>query len=114
MKSEIFDKAQVILKSRRQNAVLENERRIEEINKKLPQIRVINDTIANSGKELIRICMSAGRNSQSSQEVQQKIEKLKRDNIDAQKTSRWHLVHNGYPADYLDIHYTCPKCNDTG
>jgi DNA replication protein DnaC len=24
------------------------------------------------------------------------------------------LVANGYPEDYLDIHYTCSKCNDTG
>lgn len=114
MKPEIFDKARIILQNRRQNAVLENEQHIEEINEKLPQIREINNKIANSGKELIKICMSAGKNPQNSEYVQQKIERLKRDNLEAQQASRWHLVHNGYPADYLDIHYTCPKCNDTG
>lgn len=108
MKSEIFDKAQLILQNRRQNAVIENERRIDEINKRIPQIREINNTIASAGKELIKICMAGGK------DVQQRIDRLKHDNLDAQKASRWHLVQNGYPADYLDIHYTCSKCNDTG
>lgn len=108
MNSEIFDKAQIILQNRRRNAVIENERRIDEINMRIPQIREINNTIANAGKELIRI-MGAGGNN-----VQQKIEQLKRNNLDAQFASRSLLVENGYPADYLDIHYTCNKCSDTG
>jgi len=108
MKSEIFDKAQIILQNRRQNAVIENERRIDEINKKIPQIREINDKIANAGKELIKICMAGGN------DVQQRIEKLKRENLDAQALSRRLLVRNGYPADYLDLKYNCPKCSDTG
>ena len=28
--------------------------------------------------------------------------------------SRKILTDNGYPADYLDMHYSCPKCHDTG
>ncbi|MCM1507287.1 MAG: ATP-binding protein [Ruminococcus flavefaciens] len=108
MKSEIFEKVQIIIQNRRRNAVIENERRIDEINERIPQIREINNTIANAGKELIKI-IRAGDNDK-----QQRIEKLKRDNLDAQKASRWCLVQNGYPADYLDIHYTCPVCSDTG
>jgi len=108
MKSEIFDKAQIILQNRRQNAVIENERRIDEINRKIPQIRGSNDKIANAGKELIKICMAGGN------DVQQRIEKLKRENLEAQALSRRLLVRNGYPADYLDLKYNCPKCSDTG
>lgn len=110
MNREIFDKAQIILQNRRHNAIVENDRRIQEINRKLPQIREINNQIANAGKDLIKICMSGCDNVQK----QQMIEKLKHDNLDAQKASRWHLVNNGYPADYLEIHYNCPKCSDTG
>lgn len=110
MNSEIFDKAQIILQNRRHNAIIENDRRIQEINQRLPQIRKINSQIADTGKDLIKICMSGCTEVQR----QQRIEKLKQDNLDAQKKSRWHLVNNGYPADYLDIHYTCPKCSDTG
>ena len=33
---------------------------------------------------------------------------------EAQEKKRELLVKNGYPADYLDVPYTCKKCNDTG
>lgn len=33
-------------------------------------------------------------------------------NLRAQKCEM--LVANGYPADYLNLHYRCNKCNDTG
>lgn len=108
MKSEIFDKAQLIIQNRRQNAVIENDRRIDEINQRIPQIQAINNKIAGAGKELIKIIMAGG------DDVQQKIDSLKRDNLNAQAMSRQLLVQNGYPADYLEIHYTCSKCNDTG
>ena len=38
MDSEIFDKAQAILTNRRKRAESENEARIDELNKKIPQI----------------------------------------------------------------------------
>lgn len=72
MNSEIFDKAQIILQNRRRNAVVENERRIDEINMRIPQIREINNTIASAGKDLIKIIGAGGT------DVQQKIEQLKR------------------------------------
>lgn len=110
MKSEIFEKAQIIIQNRRRNAVVENERRIDEINNRIPQIKAINGVIFNTGQEVVRaVFAEKNRNTQ-----QQKIEKLKRDNLEAQAMSRRLLVENGYPADYLDIHYTCTKCNDTG
>ncbi|MDE6665884.1 MAG: ATP-binding protein [Ruminococcus sp.] len=110
MKSEIFEKAQLIIQNRRRNAITENEKRTDEINNKIPQIKVINDTIFNTGQEAVKIIFAEkNKNVQ-----QQKIEKLKRDNLEAQAVSRQLLVANGYPADYLDIHYNCKKCNDTG
>ncbi|MDE6500934.1 MAG: ATP-binding protein [Ruminococcus sp.] len=108
MKSEIFEKAQIILQKRRQNAVIENEHRISEINKRIPEIQAFNAQIASAGKELIKIYTSGGT------DIPQRIEKLKRSNIYAQANSRRLLVNNGYPADYLEIHYNCTKCNDTG
>ncbi len=110
MNAEIFEKAQLIIQSRRRNAVIESERRINEINNIIPEIKVINDTIFNTGQEAVKtVFAEKDRNIQK-----QKIEKLKQDNLEAQAVSRQLLVSNGYPADYLDIHYTCKKCNDTG
>ncbi|MDE5619217.1 MAG: ATP-binding protein [Ruminococcus sp.] len=110
MKSEIFEKAQIIIQNRRRNAITESERRTDEINNKIPQIKVINDTIFNTGQKAVKIIFA-----EKNKDVQQKkIEQLKRDNLEAQEFSRRMLLSNGYPADYLDIHYTCKKCNDTG
>lgn len=109
MNPEIFDKAQRIIKNRRLNALSENERRIDEINEKIPQIKAINEVIFNTGRELIGTIGAGGV-----ADMKNRIERLRRDNLDAQALSRQKLVENGYPPDYLDMHYTCTKCNDTG
>ena len=109
MDSEIFDKAQAILTNRRMKAVSENESRIREINNKIPQIREINEVLFNTGKELISI-ISGGKG----QDISEKIEQLRQYNLGAQAMSRKILAENGYPEDYLDMHYTCDKCSDTG
>ncbi|MDD7516633.1 ATP-binding protein [Ruminococcus flavefaciens] len=109
MDNAIFDKAQSIMTSRRMKAVSENEQRIAEVNQKIPQIREINEVLFNTGKELISI-ISNGRG----EDVSQKVEQLKQYNLGAQAMSRKILAENGYPEDYLDMHYTCPVCSDTG
>ncbi|MBR3666503.1 MAG: ATP-binding protein [Ruminococcus sp.] len=109
MDSEIFDKAQAILTLRRKKAETENEERIREINEKIPQIREINEVIFNTGKELISI-ISNGRGK----DISDKVEQLKQYNLGAQAMSRKILAEYGYPEDYLDMHYTCPKCCDRG
>ena len=109
MDSEIFDKAQAILTLRRKKAETENEERIREINEKVPQIREINEVIFNTGKELITI-ISNGKGK----DISDKVEQLKQYNLGAQAMSRKILAEYGYPEDYLDMHYTCPKCCDRG
>lgn len=109
MDSEIFDKAQAIMTNRRMRAISENEARITEINQKVPQIREINEVLYNTGKELISII-----SDKNSPDVAKKIEQLRQYNLGAQEMSRKILAANGYPEDYLDIHYNCPICCDTG
>jgi DNA replication protein DnaC len=109
MDSEIFDKAQAILTLRRKKAETENEERIREINEKIPQIREINEVIFNTGKDLISI-ISNGKGK----DISDKVEQLKQYNLGAQAMSRKILAEYGYPEDYLDMHYTCPKCCDRG
>lgn len=86
----------------------QNQRRIEEINRKIPQIREINDALFATGRELIRIITSGGSTAQ------QQIEQLQQNNLGAQEMSRQLLIQNGYPADYLDVQFSCKKCGDTG
>ena len=109
MDSAVFERAQAIMTTRRMKAVSENDQRIAEVNKKLPQIKEINDALFSTGKELITL-ITESRNT----DVSRKIEELRRNNLGAQEMSRKILTDNGYPADYLDMHYSCPKCHDTG
>ncbi len=109
MNNGIFEKAQSMMKDRRQRAINENERRIQEINEKIPQIREVNAQIFNTGKDLIKLMTSKDKS-----QLDAKIEQLRRYNIGAQAMSRQILSANGYPQDYLDVHYCCDKCHDTG
>lgn len=108
MDSEIFERAQAIMTNRRQQAARANEKCIEEINQKIPQIREINKQLCNTGRDLIGIIRSGGS------DAEKRIEQLKNSNIAAQTMSRRLLAENGYPENYLDIHYSCPACQDTG
>ena len=108
MKPEVFEKAQLIMQKRRQNIIVENDRRIDEVNEKIPEIRAINDELFNTGKKIIGIIRAGGN------DVQQKIEKLKQENLGAQDYSKSLLIKNGFPEDYLNIRYNCEKCDDTG
>ncbi len=109
MDSEIFDKTHAILSQRRAKAIAENDRRIAEINEKIPEIKEINDALYNTGKELIRIISEA-----KGADVSEKIEQVKRNNLGAQEVAEQLLSANGYPSDYLAMNYSCPKCGDTG
>lgn len=109
MDSEIFDRAHAILSQRRAKAMAENDMRIREINGKIPEIKEINDALYNTGKELISIITQA-----KGKDVSNKIEQIKQNNLGAQRLAKQLLTANGYPEDYLDIHYNCPNCGDTG
>ena len=105
-----MEKALEILKQRRTKAVSENDMRIQEINVKIPQIKEINNKLFNTSRELIKII-----SSHESQEVKDKmIEQTQKNNIDGQIFAEKLLKENGYPADYLDVHFNCHLCNDTG
>ena len=103
MDSEIFDKAQAILTNRRKRAESENEARIDEINKKIPQIREINDVLFNTGKQLISI-ISNGKG----QDISEKVEQLRQYNLGAQAMPRKILAEHGFPGDYLERHSPSP------
>lgn len=109
MDSFIFDRAQSIMTSRRAKAESENEMRIAEINARIPQIKEVNEAIINTGRELIRVI-----SEKKEVDISSRIEELRQYNLGAQDMSKKLLEQNGYPADYLDVHYNCPRCNDTG
>ena len=107
MNNEIYTKALDIIKLRREKAIAENERKIQEINGRIPEIMKINTSLFSTGMEILKAVKNGG-------DVQRRIEEIKEKNLVLQEKLKCLLVSNGYPDTYLDIHYSCPKCSDKG
>lgn len=107
MNETIFNDAVRTVSARRIRAREENERRYDEINRRIPEIAEINRQLAQTAGKILDICREG-------ESTEQRLEALKRQNLEAQALSARLLEAAGYPADYLDMHYTCEKCQDTG
>lgn len=104
---EIYNRAINIINARRIAAKAENDRRFEEVNRKIPEIAEVNSQLAKTGLEIVNVIRSG-------EDVSQRIESMKAKNLQAQELIRKLLRDNGYPEDYLQIKYKCEKCFDTG
>lgn len=83
------------------------ERR-EEIEKKIPEIMKIEREIARLGLRLSMDMISGGKDIDSLLTAQkERITELR-----VRKSEL--LVSRGYPLDYLELHYRCGRCRDTG
>lgn len=82
--------------------------RKNEIEKKHPEIINIERMIA---KQCLNLSLNAIRNNDSTEENLKKL-KSSINELRARKIEL--LISNGYPQNYLDLHYRCPKCKDTG
>ncbi len=83
----------------------EQARRTEEIYARIPAYRKLSEAIGEAalkrGRELL-----AGR-EEAAGELREEI-----GHLSGQKAAL--LLEAGYPADYLELHYACPDCRDTG
>ena len=86
-------------------AELEASQRAQFINENLPGYKQISDSIASFGVSQTKKLLSGDKDAAS--EIADTI-----DNFTQMKTDL--LVGAGYPADYLEPHYECPDCKDTG
>lgn len=105
MDTEIYEKAHAIMSERRAKAIEINDSRTNRICSEIPEIAEINRSLFNTGREIMNIISKGGNVS---------IEKIRQKNIESQNKIRHLLVSHGYSSDYLDLHYNCPKCSDTG
>jgi len=108
MYDDVYEKAEQIMRERRNAAVEENRRRNAEIDSAFPDIvEIKNKQMKNISSRLMNIIKS-GEN------VQSKLMAERRMNSQAICMIRAYLKRYGYPENYLEIHYNCPKCSDTG
>ena len=85
--------------------------RKDEIYQKIPRIREIEESISSfSMTQAEKLFLSEERDSADPNA----LEDLRRGLASLRQEKELLLKQNGYPADYLEMHYTCPVCRDTG
>ena len=102
----IYQKAELALKNRREQAERLHEMRRKEFVAKNPQLIDIENEMKNAALQVIK---SVGSNGEKIN-----IAEIAKRNLEAQAAKRELIKSAGYPEDYLEIPYTCNKCKDTG
>lgn len=77
----------------------------KQLERLIPELREIDQKLSGTGMRLLAVAMK--KSVETFDEVQADVTALR-----ARKEAL--LVANGYPADYLDPHYECEKCRDSG
>ena len=83
----------------------EEDRRRREITAKIPEIGRIDMALRSNLSEMVRVAMR-----QSTRTAQE----LEAESLALQEKRAALLMQHGYPKDYLDPIYACPRCRDTG
>ena len=102
----IYQKAELTLKARREQAERLHDMRRKEFVAKYPQLLEIETEMKNAALAVIK-SISDGTKKVDVSVIAQR-------NLEAQAARKALIVSAGYPEDYLDIPYTCKLCNDTG
>lgn len=104
----VFLRAENIITDRRVRALTEYESRKQSVSDKYPEIKALNEKIENAINEITDVIELRRDNTA------ELIERIGKENLEAQKTRKKLLSAFGYPEDYLDIPYTCKRCKDSG
>ena len=105
----VFDAALAEINGRRVRAKESCARRNEEVERKVPEIASINRSLAVTGEKLFKLAVGSDKSN-----FESALERIRKENTEAQKVLSKLLAANGYPDDYLDEKYICGKCSDTG
>ena len=90
-------------------ALMEAERRKNEIYKKFPELLDIDKKLSGTYVELVGIITS-----KAGEDVKSRIESVKIKNQNLQKQRKFLLEANGYSYNYIEPAYECTVCEDTG
>lgn len=103
-----FERAETEINARRVRAESDNARRVEDIERKIPEIKELNNQLSSTSLDIARLILRKEGN------FQENLEKIKQNNLFCQQNIADILKAHGYPEDYLKIKYTCPICSDKG
>ena len=105
---ETYKKAEQELAQRRSRALAERENHHRIAVETVPEILEAEEKMSRAGLATIK---AVGMGAADAREYIQKLSEI---NLEAQAQRRLLLKSNGFPEDWLDVHYTCKKCEDKG
>ncbi|MBQ7500379.1 MAG: ATP-binding protein [Clostridia bacterium] len=94
-------------------AKAEAESRKQELYRLYPEVEEFDKALAACYSKLISIVLDPSID-RDSPEVRKTIDQIRDDSLRIQQDRKKCLTHYGYPEDYTDPKYDCPKCSDTG
>lgn len=104
-KNAVTEVKQMYERIRRRNTE-QYEARRREVYGKVPRIKAIDDALRKTAMAYTKVAIGGGNRSTADSLRHEKTELM---------NERQKLLNiNGYTADYLDMHYDCEKCRDTG
>lgn len=106
---ELFEEAQAIIDARRLDAESARAMRDRAFDAEEPEYRRWKQQRAAAAQNIVKAL-----GMKTKEEAKAYLEKLRDENLTAQDEIRKLLAKHDLPADYLEVHYTCPKCGDTG
>ncbi len=86
----------------------EQNRRQAEIARCLPQVEQLEQRMRQQMTELVHLTISRAP------DMKERIGALEKENLELQARKAELLQEKGYPMDYLEPIYSCPKCRDSG
>lgn len=92
----------------REKRTAESEARREEVYKRVPRIREIEEEMRTAGMEIAKRMLSGGSGARN------RIRELKNKTDRLNQEKAYLLTDNNFEINYMEIWYNCSKCKDTG
>lgn len=105
LKNDYYNKILREYEERRLKNKYELDKRIQEVYKKIPRIKELEDKI---------ISLSAESGRQALFGNTEALDSLRKTTTQIKEMQKQLLIEHGYPPDYLSMQYKCEKCKDTG
>lgn len=105
---ETYKKAEQELSQKRSRALAEREEHHRAAVEAVPAILETEERMSKAGLSAIKVL------GMGSADAKSYIKHLSEINLKAQEERRLLLKSAGFPEDWLDVHYSCKKCEDKG
>ncbi len=105
---EVIEKVKEEYDRRRKDAFDKQREREREMYTLCPMLLTIDEALDKTGLKVYQAAL-AGRDG-----LEERIAALEKENRELLDDKKRLLKLNGKPSNYLDVHYTCSKCQDTG